>query len=196
MKGAIKTDFILSAEIMTLALSTIEAPEVWIQAVVLAVVAVGITALVYGAVALIVKMDDVGLWLTQVGKLSFTRAVGRGIVKGMPYVMKLLSIVGTAAMLWVGGSIIVHGAAEMGWHAPEEIIHHWAENFAHLLPASWSGAAEWFGKAVIDGILGLALGAVLIPVGTKFVAPAWRNLLRQDRVSERRRRPPPAAQNS
>ncbi|EEX14137.1 tetracycline resistance protein [Citreicella sp. SE45] len=173
VKGAIKTDFILSAEIMTLALSTIEAPEVWIQAVVLALVGLGITALVYGAVALIVKADDVGLWLTQVGRLSVTRAIGRGIVKGMPYVMKILSTVGTAAMLWVGGSIIVHSLAQMGWAAPEEFIHHYAVIAEHAVSEQWQPAVLWLATATMDFILGLAWGMVLVPVVTRLVLPLF-----------------------
>ncbi|MAU45352.1 MAG: ABC transporter [Yangia sp.] len=173
VKGAIKTDFILSAEIMTLALSTIEAPEVWIQAVVLALVGLGITALVYGAVALIVKADDVGLWLTQVGRLSVTRAIGRGIVKGMPYVMKILSTVGTAAMLWVGGSIIVHSLAQMGWSAPEEFIHHYAVIAEHAVSEQWQPAVLWLATATMDFILGLAWGMVLVPVVTRLVLPLF-----------------------
>ena len=171
VKGAIKTDFILSAEIMTLALSTIESGEVWIQAVVLAIVGLGITALVYGAVAVIVKMDDIGLWLTRVGRLSMTRALGRGIVKGMPWVMKILSTVGTVAMLWVGGSIIVHSLAQMGWHLPEESIHHAAEAAAHLVAVELQAAALWITTAGIDGVLGLIWGIVLVPVVTKLVMP-------------------------
>ncbi|APZ54800.1 DUF808 domain-containing protein [Salipiger abyssi] len=173
VKGAIKTDFILSAEIMTLALSTIESGEVWIQAVVLALVGLGITALVYGAVAVIVKMDDVGLWLTRVGRLGVTRALGRSIVKGMPWVMKLLSTVGTVAMLWVGGSIIVHSLAQMGWHLPEETIHHAAEAVAHLVGPELEGAALWTTTATIDGVLGLIWGVVLVPVVTKLVMPLF-----------------------
>ncbi|NIY99853.1 DUF808 domain-containing protein, partial [Salipiger sp. HF18] len=173
VKGAIKTDFILSAEIMTLALSTIEAPEVWIQAVVLALVGLGITALVYGAVALIVKADDVGLWLTQVGRLSVTRAIGRGIVKGMPYVMKILSTVGTAAMLWVGGSIIVHSLAQMGWAAPEEFIHHYAVIAEHAVSEQWQSAVLWLATATMDFILGLAWGMVLVPIVTRLVLPLF-----------------------
>ncbi|MCR8547278.1 DUF808 domain-containing protein [Salipiger sp. P9] len=173
VKGAIKTDFILSAEIMTLALSTIESGEVWIQAVVLAIVGLGITALVYGAVAVIVKMDDIGLWLTRVGRLSMTRALGRGIVKGMPWVMKILSTVGTVAMLWVGGSIIVHSLAQMGWHLPEETIHHAAVVVAQPVGTELQAAALWIATAGIDGVLGLIWGIVLVPVVTKLVMPLF-----------------------
>lgn len=176
VKGAIKTDFILSAEIMTIALAAIPASTFWMEAATLAMVAVGITVAVYGAVALIVKADDVGLFLAERGRLGLTRALGRGIVKAMPHFMKGLTIVGTAAMLWVGGSIIVHSLAEMGWHGPEHLIHDLALRFAHLGPADYAGAAEWVGKAALDGVLGLALGVVLIPVGTKVVGPIWSRL--------------------
>lgn len=176
VKGAIKTDFILSAEIMTIALAAIPESTFWIEAATLATVAVGITLAVYGAVALIVKADDLGILMAAKGRLSLTRALGRGIVVAMPYFMKLLMIVGTAAMLWVGGSIIVHGLAEMGWHGPEEVIHHYAVAFADVGPEDWRGALEWIGKAAIDGLLGLALGVVLIPIGTKVIAPIWKRV--------------------
>src|SRR6056297_1815080 len=114
--GAIKTDFILSAEIMTISLAAIETDDVVTAAVVLAVVAVGITALVYGAVAVLVKADDVGLALSVGGRTKAGRALGRGIVKGMPAVLTTVSVVGTAAMLWVGGSIVLHGLDALGLH--------------------------------------------------------------------------------
>ena len=175
VKGAIKTDFILSAEIMTIALAAIPTSTFWMEAATLAAVAVMITLAVYGSVALIVKMDDIGLWLARVGRLGLTRALGRSIVRLMPRLMKLLSTVGTAAMLWVGGSIIVHGLAELGWHAPEEIIHHVAEAVAHAV-GTWPGVIEWAVKALFDGLLGLGLGAALIPVGTRLIAPLWARL--------------------
>ncbi|HLQ20449.1 MAG TPA: DUF808 domain-containing protein, partial [Tabrizicola sp.] len=115
--GAIKTDFILSAEIMTIALATIESPSFWMQAITLAVVGTLITVAVYGAVALIVKMDDVGLHLAATGRTSGGRALGRGLVLAMPKLMAFLSTVGTAAMLWVGGNIVTHGL---------EVTHVWA----------------------------------------------------------------------
>ncbi|MQY41594.1 DUF808 family protein [Epibacterium sp. SM1969] len=166
VKGAIKTDFILSAEIMTISLATIEADQLWLRAVTLAVVGIVITFAVYGVVAIIVKMDDVGMWLTRVSKVSAVRALGRGIVVVMPWFLKLLTIVGTAAMLWVGGSIIVHSLHEMGWHGPEELIHHWAHAVGH-----GDALIEWITKAVIDGILGFVVGLVLIPLVTKVMMP-------------------------
>lgn len=166
--GAIKTDFILSAEIMVIALANIEAPTVWMQAATLAVVAIFVTVAVYGAVAVIVKMDDIGLWLATHARLGMTRALGRGIVHFMPWLLKTLTIVGTAAMLWVGGSIIVHSLAEMGWHLPEETIHHMAESVAHE-----NAALMWLATAAMDFVLGLVIGLLLIPVATKVVAPLW-----------------------
>lgn len=171
VKGAIKTDFILSAEIMVISLSAIEAPNFYMQAATLAVVAVLITAVVYGAVAIIVKMDDVGLWLNENGRFGATRAFGRAIVQFMPWLLKALTIIGTAAMLWVGGSIIVHSLHEMGWHYPEEQIHHIAVAYGQQNPS-----LEWVITAGIDFVLGFLVGLVLIPVGTKIVAPIYGKL--------------------
>lgn len=168
VKGAIKTDFILSDEIMTIALAAIPPSNFWMEAATLATVAVGITAAVYGAVALIVKADDVGLFMAKSGNLGVTRAVGRGIVRGMPHFLKALMVVGTAAMLWVGGSIIVHTAYQMGWGLPEKTI----EQAAHAIGGG-QPALDWIAKAAMDGVLGLAIGACLIPVGTKVIAPLW-----------------------
>ncbi|MBE9638072.1 DUF808 domain-containing protein [Salipiger mangrovisoli] len=173
VKGAIKTDFILSAEIMTIALSAIEAPEIWVRAAALGIVALAITAGIYGTVAVIVKMDDIGLWLAKVGRLGVTRSIGRGIVKGMPWVMKILATVGTVAMLWVGGSILVHSAAEMGWHLPEETIHHWAEAASHGVSEELRPAALWTVTAVVDGVLGVIWGMILVPVVTRIILPLF-----------------------
>ncbi|MEO0865635.1 MAG: DUF808 family protein, partial [Pseudomonadota bacterium] len=174
-KGAIKTDFILSAEIMTIALAAIPESNFWFEAFTLAAVAIMITVAVYGSVAIIVKADDVGLHMAAEGRLGLTRALGRGIVKIMPGFMKLLTIVGTAAMLWVGGSIIVHGLAEMGWHGPEDLIYGWGKAAAAAVGDA-SGFVSWFTKAAVDGLLGLALGFVLIPIGERIVTPIVRTL--------------------
>ena len=173
-KGAIKTDFILSAEIMTIVLSNLEVTNFWMEAGALAAAAVIITVAVYGSVALIVKMDDVGLYMTKNGNLGLTRGLGRGIVRGMPWFLKALTIIGTAAMLWVGGSIIVHGMEELGFADLGHLIHDYAVAFGHLVPAAYVGAAEWIAKAAMDGVFGLALGLVLIPVGEKIITPLWR----------------------
>ncbi len=173
--GAIKTDFILSAEIMTISLAAIESDEWITSAVVLAIVAIGITTLVYGAVALLVKMDDAGLKLTQIGRLGATRAFGRWLVKSMPTIMTVISVIGTAAMLWVGGSIIVHGLEALGWHGPFDTIH----DIAGAVAASVSmatGFVEWAVTAFIDGVIGLGLGLGLIPVVTRFIMPTFGRL--------------------
>ena len=170
VKGAIKTDFILSAEIMTISLSQIESDTAGIQAAALAIVAIGITALVYGAVALLVKADDFGLMLSAKGRLAATRLVGRRIVKSMPAVMILIGSVGTVAMLWVGGSIIVHGLHDLGWHLPYEQIKHAAKASAKAL-GSGEGFVTWFVTAGLDGIIGLAIGLALIPLVNRAVVP-------------------------
>lgn len=182
--GAIKTDFILSAEIMTISLAAIESDDWITSAIVLAIVAIGITALVYGAVAVLVKMDDAGLKLTQIGRLSATRAFGRWLVKSMPAIMTTISVIGTAAMLWVGGNIIVHGLEVLGWHWPLVTIHNIAVSVAASAPVA-EGFVEWAVTAFIDGVLGFFLGLVLIPVVTKAIAPTFGRLFpeNQDRPS-------------
>ncbi len=172
VRGAIKTDFILSAEIMTIALAAIEAPNLWMQAATLAVVGTGVTLAVYGSVGLIVKMDDVGLYLAKNAPTPIGRGVGRGLVKGMPGVMKLLSIIGTAAMLWVGGSIVIHGLEVLGFGWLGHHIHDWAYAIGHLVSEQWVGAVEWISKATLDGVFGLAYGLALIPLATKVISPA------------------------
>lgn len=173
IKGAIKTDFILSAEIMTIALSAIEAPNIWIQAASLALVGIGVTVAVYGSVALIVKMDDVGLFVAQNARTRGVRALGRGLVKAMPMVMKVLSVVGTAAMLWVGGSIMIHGLEVLGFGWLGHHIHDWAYAIGHMVSDQWTGVVEWISKATMDGVLGLAWGFVLIPLATRVIAPLF-----------------------
>ncbi|MDZ4096620.1 MAG: DUF808 domain-containing protein [Paracoccaceae bacterium] len=177
--GAIKTDFILSAEIMTIALAAIPDGGFVVEAVSLALVGISITALVYGGVALIVKMDDLGLHLARVGRLRATRGLGRGLVQAMPPLMAGLSTVGTAAMLWVGGSIVIHGMEELGAGWLGHQIHAWAVVFVDTLPETLAGMhdfGEWAAKAAMDGVLGLALGMGLIPVATRLVAPIWSGL--------------------
>ncbi|MFM2389413.1 MAG: hypothetical protein RLZZ437_968 [Pseudomonadota bacterium] len=170
--GAIKTDFILSAEIMTIALATIESTNPWMQGITLAVVGTIITAVVYGAVALIVKMDDVGLRLAATSRTGAARAFGRGLVLAMPKLMSFLSIVGTAAMLWVGGNIVVHGMDVLGWSWLYDQIHHLAEAAAHAVPVA-TGFVMWAVTAFFDGIFGLILGLLLIPVATKVIMPLF-----------------------
>ena len=171
--GAIQTDFILSAEIRTIILAAIEVPDFWTRAAILALAGIGITIAVYGAVALIVKADDFGLWTATYARTGAGRAFGRGIVTFMPGFMQVLSLIGTAAMTWVGGSIVAHGLHEFGINGPEYIIEsaaHWAE---HTFPAV-SGFAGWFATALVDFVIGLTLGALLIPVAGYVIAPALK----------------------
>ncbi|MFN4153318.1 MAG: DUF808 domain-containing protein [Paracoccaceae bacterium] len=170
--GAIKTDFILSAEIMTIALAAIPQNTLWMEAVTLAVVGIAITVAVYGAVALIVKMDDVGLHMATTGRSGAGRGLGRGLVALMPKLLAVLSVVGTLAMLWVGGSIVIHGMEELGLGWLGHHIHDWAVVAGHLVPPA-GPAIEWIAKAVMDGIFGLALGLALIPLATRLILPLW-----------------------
>jgi predicted DNA repair protein MutK len=188
VKGAIQTDLILSAEIMAITLSTVAetTSSFWMQAFILAIVGIGITVGVYGAVALIVKADDAGLSLAQNGSpvssllgmrdtagaqpggadraiSPVTRGLGRGLVIGMPYFLKALAMVGTAAMLWVGGGIIIHGLEEFGLSGIGHAVHGIAEAAAHALPAM-AAAVEWLVAAAASGIFGLIVGALLIPL--------------------------------
>ncbi len=172
--GAVKTDFILSAEIMTIILAALDpSTSIVFRAFTLGLAGVIITVVVYGSVALIVKADDVGLWLARVGRLSVTRALGRGIVKFMPILMTLLMIIGTAAMIWVGGSIVIHGLSELGQPHPYEDIHHIAELAAHAFVGA-SGFIAWFVTAFFDGILGLIFGLILIPIVARIINPLIR----------------------
>ncbi|MDP1025963.1 DUF808 domain-containing protein [Sphingomonas sp. KR1UV-12] len=157
--GAIRTDFILSAEIMAIALAEVAGSGIVAQAAALALVALAITAGVYGAVGLIVKLDDIGLHLAA-RRSSAVQALGRGMVKAMPIVMTALAAIGTAAMIWVGGGIIVHGLASFGVDAPEHAIHVAAEGAAAALPAA-HGAVAWIVTAIGSGLVGLIVGGVI-----------------------------------
>ncbi|WOH51564.1 DUF808 domain-containing protein [Bradyrhizobium sp. sBnM-33] len=172
--SAIKTDFILSAEIMAITLAALPAGSIWKQALVLAVVAIGITVAVYGVVALIVKADDVGVALARSDRASaLGRALGRGIVRSMPVLLKLLSVIGTAAMIWVGGGIILHGLEVFGPPAIEHAVKAAAEAAAHAVPPV-AAIVEWMVEAAISGVIGLLIGAASIPVVGFVIAPAWK----------------------
>ncbi|EXS71707.1 DUF808 domain-containing protein [Sphingobium sp. Ant17] len=162
VSSAIRTDFILSGEIMAISLGTVADKPIWEQAIVLFVVAIAITAGVYGVVGLIVKMDDIGLNLAQRAS-TITRAIGRGLVKAMPILMKILSVVGTAAMLWVGGGLIVHGLHEYHLDLIPDMIHHLAEGAAQALPAI-GPVVDWVVNAIGAGIVGLIIGAIIVAV--------------------------------
>lgn len=164
VKGAIKTDFILSAEIMTIILSDISTPDLWWRGAVLALAGLIITAVVYGGVALIVKADDVGLHLARVGRLAATRAVGRGLVRAMPRFLSTLSVVGTFAMLWVGGAIVLHGLESFHIAGPEHLVAQAAAAAAAAGPPTLAAAVTWSVGAFLSGVGGLGLGALLLAV--------------------------------
>ena len=181
VSSAIKTDFILSAEIMAITLAALPEGSIWTKAAVLAVVAIGITVAVYGAVALIVKADDAGVAMAANTSPSafggFVRGLGRALVKGMPGFLKLLAIIGTAAMIWVGGGILVHGLASYGLPQIEHGIHAVAKAGAAAV-SPLAGVVEWLITAAGSGLLGLVVGAALIPLTSLVLAPAWQGLAR------------------
>ncbi|HYD36075.1 MAG TPA: DUF808 domain-containing protein [Allosphingosinicella sp.] len=160
--GAVRTDFILSAEIMAIALAEVAAEPFWTRATILALVAVAITAGVYGLVGLIVKMDDIGLHMAE-RRDRGSRAVGRALVHAMPKVMAALSTIGIAAMIWVGGGIIVHGLEVFGADGIAHVIHDAGEAAAHAAPAL-GGVVGWTIGAIGAGLVGLAIGAVIVAV--------------------------------
>ena len=164
--GAVRTDFILSAEIMVIALNEVAAESFALRAAIRVVVAIAITIGVYGVVGLIVKMDDVGLHLAQ-RRNGGARAIGRGLVHAMPKLLKILSVVGIAAMIWVGGGIIVHGLAQFHVEWPEHVIHDAAVAAAHAVPPV-EGLVEWAVSAAGAGVIGLVLGAALVAVHHAF----------------------------
>jgi predicted DNA repair protein MutK len=159
--GAIRTDLILSGEIMAIALADVADKPLAIQAAALAVIGVGLTVAVYGVVGLIVKMDDIGLHLAQ-RKTAAVRGFGRGLVKAMPVTMEALTVIGTAAMLWVGGGIVVHGLE----HFHLTPVPHWVEGFSH-----WAGGVPgvgavtgWAAMAAASAVVGLIIGGVIVGV--------------------------------
>ncbi|HMN71999.1 MAG TPA: DUF808 domain-containing protein [Rhodoblastus sp.] len=176
VSGAIRTDFILSAEIMTIALASIEAGDFWTKALSLALVGILMTFGVYGAVALIVKADDMGLALARSARTALVRAAGRGLVRLMPALMSVLSVVGVAAMIWVGGSILSHGLAHFGVAWPQA----WADaagGFAARAPVA-APAAHWLASAAVYGLFGLALGALVVPAVHFGLAPLAQGVAR------------------
>lgn len=147
--SAIRTDFILSAEIVALSYAVVIDDPLFVQATVLAVIAVGITLAVYGSVALIVKADDVGAHLAKHGEYEITRKFGLGVIKAMPHFLKILSNIGMAAMFWVGGGIVIHAIP---------FLHHEMEHLAHTLHLS--GFLSWCVTASISAVFGIILGGI------------------------------------
>jgi uncharacterized protein len=161
VKGAITTDFILSCEIMVIAMNEVSTESIWVRAFILVIVALVITVLVYGAVGLIVKMDDVGLHLTTKDSARSQR-FGELLVKGMPAVLAAITLIGTAAMLWVGGHIMLQGAYDLGWHAPYDLVHALEHPVAGI--AAVGGFLAWLVNTLCSAVLGIVWGLVVMAI--------------------------------
>lgn len=163
VRGAIITDFILSCEIMVIALNEVTASTILSQAIILIVVALGITALVYGAVALIVKMDDVGLAMARrPGAGPGAQRVGRGLVAGMPHVLNALAFIGTFAMLWVGGHILLVGLADLSVTLPHDLVHALEVPLTGI--AVVGGLLAWLVNTLCSMVLGFVVGSLVVGV--------------------------------
>jgi uncharacterized protein len=161
VRGAIRTDFILSAEIMVIALNEVADQAFVPRLIILVIVAVVITVAVYGVVGGIVKMDDVGAALAQRSS-RVAVALGRGLVAGMPKLLAALSVIGTAAMLWVGGHILLVGTDTLGWHHPYAVVHH-LEGYVHDV-AGVGAVLAWLVNTAASAVIGLVVGAVVVAV--------------------------------
>jgi predicted DNA repair protein MutK len=161
VKGAITTDFILSCEIMVISMNEVATESIWARAAILVVVALAITVLVYGAVALIVKMDDIGLHLAAKESAGSQR-FGELLVKGMPAVLAGITLIGTVAMLWVGGHIMLQGAYDLGWHLPYDLVHALEAPVAGI--AGIGGLLAWLVNTICSAVLGLAWGLAVMAV--------------------------------
>lgn len=167
VKGAIRTDFILSAEIMAIALASLGPMSVYMTAGALVAVAIAITAGVYGAVALIVKLDDIGLHLAE-RENGTARMVGDALVHFVPKMLTALAGIGTAAMLWVGGGILLHGLEVLQLlDSIPHALHDWAAGAAHHLPVL-DEAAEWFLYSLGSAVAGLVVGGVIVVIVRRF----------------------------
>jgi predicted DNA repair protein MutK len=162
---------------MTITLGAVPDAGFWMQAVVLAAVGIAITIAVYGVVAIIVKADDVGLALAQVrGSLGAPiRLFGRALVRFMPHFLRVLGIVGTAAMIWVGGGILLHGLEAYGWSAPSHLLHEAGASAAQAIPAI-GGFLAWAVQAAGAGVIGVCVGLLAIPIMSRVLSPLWRTL--------------------
>ncbi len=159
VSGAIRTDLILSAEIMAIVLNELDLPSWWERGIALGIVAIAVTIAVYGTVAIIVKLDDIGLALSRSGGAA-KRKFGEGLVAFVPKLLIALSFIGTIAMLWVGGGIIIHGTHEIGFDLFYDIAHG-AEYAVKGATGALSGVLGWLTYAAISAVLGLALGIVI-----------------------------------
>jgi predicted DNA repair protein MutK len=158
--GAVRTDLVLSAEIMMIALNEVADQAFLARLIILIVVALVLTAGVYGVVAVIVKMDDVGLRLTQTASRIF-QYVGRGLVTAMPALLSALAAVGTVAMLWVGGHILLAGSDHLGWHPFYRVVHHAADQVRHSVKA-FGAVLAWLVDTGASAVVGLVVGAVAV----------------------------------
>ena len=167
VKGAIRTDFILSAEIMAISLASLENLTLWTTAAALLAVSLAITAGVYGVVALIVKLDDIGLHMAS-RRNAGARAFGDALVHIVPKLLVALSGIGTAAMLWVGGGILLHGLEELHIAAViPETLHHFAHDVAvHTGPMA--GLVEWLIGALGGALAGLIIGGIIVLIVRQF----------------------------
>ena len=160
ISGAIRTDLILSAEIMAITLNELDLDVWWMRAIALAIIAIAVTVVVYGAVAIIVKMDDVGMHLAEKPS-QFAQKFGRGLVAFVPYLLKTLSFVGTIAMLWVGGGILLHGTHELGWHSLYDVAHG-IEYAVRSTTGALGGVLGWLTYAAASALLALVVGAIIV----------------------------------
>jgi len=160
VSSAIRTDFILSAEIMVIALNEVADEALVPRALILLVVAVAITILVYGVVGLIVKMDDVGLHLAE-RRSPFAQRLGLGLVRAMPRLLTVISAVGVVAMLWVGGHILLANSAEVGWHWPYDTVHHWEEAVHDAVPVV-GGIVGWLLNTAVSAAVGVVVGSLVV----------------------------------
>ncbi|MBC2885253.1 DUF808 domain-containing protein [Ochrobactrum sp. CM-21-5] len=167
VSGAIRTDFILSAEIMALTLAGLPASNIYTQTAILAGVGILVTFAVYGVVGIIVKLDDMGVSLARNQNSALSRKFGKALISGMPLILKVLSSVGTVAMLWVGGSIIVHGLSSLGFHHVEEFIHH-AVSIIVSGETGWSGALRWMLTSALQAGLAIVIGLAAVGIITAF----------------------------
>ena len=160
VSGAVRTDLILSAEIMAIALAEVADQPLLSRGLILALVGVVITVAVYGAVALIVKMDDIGLHMVKERSSAAAKAIGRGLLHAMPRLLTALSAIGTLAMLWVGGHILVDGASKLGFKPPYDAIHA-VEHAVHEASGALGGVLGWLTNSTLSGVVGLILGAMV-----------------------------------
>ncbi|NNC52331.1 MAG: DUF808 domain-containing protein [Erythrobacter sp.] len=171
VNGAIRTDLILSAEIMAIVLNELSndpiAENFVTRGLALALVAVAVTVVVYGSVAIIVKLDDIGYHMVEKNS-AFAASIGHFLLKSVPLLLVALSFIGTIAMLWVGGGIIVHGTHELGFDLLYDIAHG-AEYAVKSTTGALSGFLGWLTYAAISAIIGLVLGAILAVVIHKFM---------------------------